>query len=193
MDYAPFISGWFISPETCDGLIDYFEKSPNQVKGIVGGPLRYDPERKDSIDVYVSPRDPDPAIQQYLIELKQVCNNYIDRYPWSSQGHAKWGINRDFNIQRYLPGQGFKSWHCERTGPNPIPALRHLVFMTYLNDVSDGGGTEWYHQQVIIQPKKGLTVIWPVDWTHIHRGIVSLSETKYITTGWYSYSTEENI
>ena len=31
--------------------------------------------------------------------------------------------------------------------------------MTYLNTVTDGGETEWFHQQIKIQPRKGLTVM----------------------------------
>lgn len=190
MDFAPFISGWFIDHKICDDLISYFETCPTKQPGKVGGPVRIDPSRKDSLDVVVDPKDPNPIIQNYLLELKIVCNNYIQQFPWCSEHQAKWSINQNFNIQRYLPGQGFKAWHCERSGPAPIPVTRHLVFMTYLNDVTDSGGTEWYHQQTIITPQKGLTVIWPTDWTHLHRGIVSPTQTKYVTTGWYSYDLE---
>jgi hypothetical protein len=193
MDFAPFISGWYIKPDVCDSLIAYFEESPNKNPGKVGGPVRIDLDRKDSLDVVVSPKDSDERIQQYLSELKTVCNNYIEQYPWSSNQQAAWGINQNFNIQRYLPRQGFKAWHCERSGPAAVPVTRHLVFMTYLNDVTDEGGTEWFHQQLTISPKKGLTIIWPTDWTHLHRGVVSPTQTKYITTGWYSYNLEGNI
>jgi hypothetical protein len=31
--------------------------------------------------------------------------------------------------------------------------------------------------------KKGLTLFWPSDWTHTHRGIVSNIKEKYIVTG----------
>jgi len=190
MEYAPFIFGLEIDHQICDKMINYFEESPHKNAGKVGGPIRVDTSQKDSTDVVVNPRDPDPIIQEYLSYVKFVCNKYIERYPWSSLNQAKWSITQNFNIQRYLPGQGFKSWHCERSGPSLIPATRHLVFMTYLNDVTDAGQTEWLHQNLSISPKKGLTVIWPVDWTHLHRGVVSNTQTKYITTGWYSYDME---
>ena len=42
-----------------------------------------------------------------------------------------------YNIQKYKPGDGFYEWHCERnTG---WFGGRCLVFMTYLNDVAEGG------------------------------------------------------
>jgi hypothetical protein len=64
---------------------------------------------------------------------------------------------------------------------------RHLVFMTYLNDVEEGGETEWFHQNLRIKPEKGLTVIWPSDWTFTHRGLPSTIQDKYIITGWFNY------
>jgi hypothetical protein len=193
MDFAPFISGWYIGEDVCDQLIKYFEDSPIKATGMVGGfEPKLDPEQKDSMDVFLDPKDPDPLIQNYLNELGIVCNKYRERYPWCDIGHHPWSVVRNFNIQRYLPGQGFKRWHCERSGPSELSVYRHLVFMTYLNDVTVDGGTEWFHQQITVQPKKGLTVIWPSDWTHMHRGVVSNKETKYIVTGWYSYNTEDN-
>ena len=35
-----------------------------------------------------------------------------------------------------------------------------------------------------LKAKEGKLVIWPSDFTHPHRGIVSLDEEKYIVTGW---------
>ena len=133
------------------------------------------------------------AIVSILLQFssKEQIQSYINKWPWSSKQQSAWNINTGFNIQRYLPGQGFKIWHCERSGPVDTCVFRHLVFMTYLNDVTDGGETEWYHQQISIKPQKGLTVIWPVDWTFIHRGVPSSTQTKYIVTGWYSYKTED--
>ena len=64
--------------------------------------------------------------------------------------------------------------------------------MTYLNDVNDGGETEFIHQGMQIHPEKGKTLIWPADWTHTHRGIPSPTETKYIVTGWFNFFQKEN-
>ena len=58
--------------------------------------------------------------------------------------------------------------------------------MTYLNDVTDGGETEWAYQDTKIKPKKGLSVIWPSEFTHMHRGVPSKTQEKYIVTGWFN-------
>ena len=57
--------------------------------------------------------------------------------------------------------------------------------MTYLNDI-DEGGTVFKYQKITTPSIKGLTLIWPTDYTHTHRGQVS-KETKYIITGWFNY------
>ena len=38
-----------------------------------------------------------------------------------------------------------------------------------------------------VNARRGKTLIWPVDWTHTHRGIVSPTQSKYIVGGWFSY------
>ena len=85
-------------------------------------------------------------------------------------------------IQKYPPGGGFKKWHFEEPGH----LKRCLVFMTFLNDMTDEGGTEFLYQDLKVEPKKGLTLIWPSYWTHTHRGVISKTQEKYIVTGWYS-------
>ena len=41
-------------------------------------------------------------------------------------------------------------------------------------------------KEIKIQPKKGLTLIWPSEWTHLHKGSIT-NETKYIITGWLHF------
>ena len=64
----------------------------------------------------------------------------------------------------------------------------HRVFawMTYLNDVDvkDGGTTYFNHYDLEVQPKKGLTLIWPAEWTHAHKGNLLQANSKYIITGY---------
>ena len=37
---------------------------------------------------------------------------------------------------------------------------RTMAWMVYLNDVEEGGETEFLYQQVKLKPKKGTVVIW---------------------------------
>jgi hypothetical protein len=124
---------------------------------------------------------------KYAQNLQSCVDKYIQKYPWCNK-YASWNIIEPINIQYYSPNGGYHIWHTERTtSASPISG-RHLVFMTYLNDVTDSGETEFLHQQLKIKPEKGLTLIWPADWMFTHRGVASLTQEKYIATGWFNYT-----
>ena len=92
-----------------------------------------------------------------------------------------------FNVGKYQPGQHFQKIHCERQGIGSLHRL--LAFMTYLNDVEEGGSTFFNHYGVDVSPKKGLTLIWPAEWTHSHKGNVVKAGLKYIITGWMNFAS----
>ena len=65
--------------------------------------------------------------------------------------------------------------------------------MTYLNDIPNGGGTEFkFYPDFKVNDKKGLSLMWPTDFTHTHRGVVSEYE-KYIVTGWINHASVRTI
>ena len=179
-----FIGGWIIDDiSICDNLIEYFENKPNKHEGYIidGNKESVIKSVKDSIDLAL-PRN-EKIVKDYLVQLENILNLYKKKYP-RCNNTSSWAITENINMQKYNPGGGYFNWHSERLGPN---SDRHLVFMTYLNDVTDQGETEFDHQKIKVPPRKGLTLIWPADWTHFHRGITSPSQTKYIITGWYNF------
>ena len=54
--------------------------------------------------------------------------------------------------------------------------------MTYLDSQDEGGETEFLYYDISVKPIKGLTLIWPAEWSHTHRGNVVKTD-KYIVTG----------
>jgi hypothetical protein len=164
----------------CDRLIQAHKDYPDKWQGRTGGGL--DVTQKDSTDSLLE----NPLYLEYALQLQDVVDEYIKLYPECNM-YNPWTIVEGVNIQHYRPNGGYKAWHCERGSIKPYEAARHLVFMTYLNDVTDAGGTEFSAQKLTINAEKGKTVIWPADWTHTHRGIVSPTQDKYIVTGWFSF------
>ena len=176
-----FIRTYTIDENICDGLVSFFEDNndwtnPGRVvKGV-------DKTVKDSTDLSVSIYDYDERIIEYRRELNDCKNKYMEDF--LKEGFPdKNRLSPQFNIQRYPPLGGFKVWHSERGSYTTMQ--RCLVFMTYLNTVEVGGETEWFYQKVKVKPIKGLTVLWPSDFTHTHRGCPALHETKMIATGWF--------
>jgi hypothetical protein len=91
----------------------------------------------------------------------------------------------ELKVQKTVPGGGYHVWHSETDDRNT--ASRLLAFTLYLNDIEEGGETEYLYQGLRIKPEQSTLVIWPAGFTHTHRGNPPLKETKYIVTGWVEY------
>ena len=183
-----FIQDFSIQDKTlCDEIIDYHKQSENKWHGIIG--KGFDQSIKKSIDVHVQTDllVDHPLFSRYCEELNLATKKYYEKYEYLNMT-SRWGIVENLNIQYYKPGDAFFKFHTERTTGKFPASVRHLVFMTYLNDVFEGGGTEFYYQKSCYLARKGTTLIWPVDWTHVHRGVPAPKEEKYIITGWFSFT-----
>ena len=168
----------------CDELIKYHKNNTEQKRrGITAGGEELNTQGKVSTDVQVQFSN-NSAIQNYVEQLtRNGLHPYVEKY--GLKHSHKMGLKEPFNIQHYAPNEGYFMWHCERSSSQSLQ--RALVWMTYLNDVDDGGETEFHWQQLKVKPVKGKTVIWPTDFTHLHRGITSPTQHKYIVTGWFSF------
>jgi len=175
-----FIGGWYNDTTLIDQLIKFHKDSPDKLPGKVTAGV--DKSIKQSTDVMLS----GDIIKEYSNYLQKSIDEYIKEYPFCNH-YSPFKVIQAANVQHYKPNEGFVAWHTERAKTKEPHCSRHLVFMTYLNTVTDGGETEFFHQKIKIKPEKGLTLIWPADWTFTHRGITSPTQEKYIITGWLNY------
>jgi hypothetical protein len=169
----PFIRGYYTDTGICEVIIE--ESKRNKDKFFQEPNRDFSVSRLESFD---------PMCTRYWVgELAKSIQQYKQEFEYSYKNLDFWTLRRDIKINHYAPGQSYANWHCENNGMIEY-SNRHLVYMTYLNDVDDGGETEFFHQKLSIKPEVGLTLIWPADWTHTHRGIVSNTQEKYLLTGW---------
>lgn len=87
-----------------------------------------------------------------------------------------------YKVQKTYPMEGYHSWHCEQDNRNY--AQRILTYNLYLNDIYEGGETEFLWQKLRIPARKGTLAIFPTGFTHTHRGNPPLDGIKYLLTGW---------
>jgi hypothetical protein len=179
------------SKEYCDNVINFFNKMEKAGYSI-NRQQNNDSKKiqKDDLTVYIRH---EPAIS--LLENSNLQSHFNDVL-WGKCYLAyadKFSILRDldshnsysFKIQKTEPGQGFHVWHCESW--SRASCHRLLVWTLYLNDVEEGGETEFIYQHLRIKPKTGTLVIWPSEFTHTHRGNPPISNVKYIVTGWIEF------
>lgn len=104
----------------------------------------------------------------------------------------------DINMQRYTKGQGgYHHWHSEHY-PHPSDTgqrslHRVLLWLIYLNDVEEGGETEFFYQQAKVRPTQGSIVLAPCGFTHTHRGSVPVSSDKYVLASWVMYKNAQQM
>ena len=113
-----------------------------------------------------------------------IMDTYEHKYrkKYDSLGSVCQHSPKGMSVQKTRPHQGYHAWHSEdgSLGCN----RRILATMMFLNDVDDGGETEFLYQSLRYKPKRGQFMIWPAGFTHVHRGNPPLSGEKYISTSW---------
>jgi hypothetical protein len=81
-------------------------------------------------------------------------------------------------------GDGF-DWHCDSATASSRGRL--LAIIIYLNDVAEGGQTEFRAQQISVRPTTGSVLLFPPTFEYEHRGVTPISNRKAIVTSFISF------
>ena len=182
-----FIGSWILNDtDMCDEIVNFFESNPaEQGAGAIGGGV--DESQKKTTDIPIKPKQLEQEkykiFNTYINNVVNCFNDYKEQWPFLNT--IKGMEIGTFNLQKYSPGGHFSAVHTERGSSSTMH--RVLAFMTYLNDVEEGGETSFHYYDINVQPKKGKTIIWPAEWTHAHSGGLVKQGCKYIVTGWIQF------
>ena len=174
-----------ISKETCQQIIELFEKSDKHEGRTMGG---IDITLKKTFEVNINGNEwiefdnilcdcLTNALIEYGVQLKTLCNNNIIIYYLENNQITDTG----YQIQKYIKCDGFYKWHNDSAIKNEL-SQRIITFLWYLNDVEEGGETFFYNGKV--KPEAGKLLLFPATWTYNHKGNMPKSHNKYIITGW---------
>ncbi|MBT6830402.1 MAG: 2OG-Fe(II) oxygenase, partial [Rhodospirillaceae bacterium] len=176
-------------PALCERLIDGFYAAKELGFSQPGMSARgLDKSWKDSEDVSINclPMDDySNTVHDYFAHVMASHRLYLAEFPELARHGAKVGFLDPPQIQHYEPGGAFFGDHYESSGLDI--SHRVLAFLTSLNDIKEGGGTEFIDQKFVCPPERGVTKIWPAGFTHTHHGVPAPTEDKFIITGWLSY------
>ena len=92
-------------------------------------------------------------------------------------------------IQRYYKGKGKYIKHNDFAIKWDEKKYRVVTFLWYLNDVTEGGETEFWGSHKI-KPEAGKLILFPACWSFPHSGLMPISHDKYILTGWLYLSVD---
>lgn len=193
IDHDNFIGIYdgFFSQQFCENLISYFEwcQKTNKVY------KRSEIERlKSDLSTNLNPSN----IEELNFSLEHV-SGYIEEFNkvfWDecyADYLSKFSVLSDYEkhsvvtykVQKTMPGQGYHIWHAE---DDCLQFSRRIgVYTLYLNDIEEGGETEFLYLSKRVAPKQGRLVIFPPNYPWAHRGNPPLSGVKYIMTGWTEF------
>ena len=177
MNTYNFIELYKTPKKLCDYFISYHKKNKeHKVIGETGNGINK--EVKDSMDVYFYNQSQNKNIKIFFNTLTDCVRKYCIKYN-ITENMRTYVVN---HIQYYKPGGGYPVLHYER---NTMSPKRILAYMLYLNTVTDKGGTEFPFQNVTLSATKGDLALWPAEFTHPHKGVISPTQEKYIATGWF--------
>ena len=171
------------SKEECAGLIEWFEildESKQLVHTKLEGHREFDEVNlndfreqtlKMQLDVY---KRFDDIFEKYKQDVKIHEKALPEKSAWE-----------EIRIKRYRTGTGNFLDHVD-VG-DYISARRFLVFFVYLNNVIEGGETEFPTFDLQVSPVCGTILVFPSTWTFLHRGNVPISNDKYILGSYKHY------
>jgi len=108
-------------------------------------------------------------------------NNYEMDY---KHLHDKLYLMSNFMIQKYDKNIGKYVYHDDGSVDIKKKNYRVVTYLWYLNDVEEGGETEFFGGDFKIKPEVGKLLFFPSFWCFPHRGNQPKSSYKYIITGW---------
>jgi Rps23 Pro-64 3,4-dihydroxylase Tpa1-like proline 4-hydroxylase len=204
LDRYIYINENSLSKELCDEIINKFEEQENKRPGSTFGGIQ--PKVKDTTDYDIEINNPKwsrirDALIFELINNIEIYTSKLDTPMYHSQPADIKDINRiskkynfkELNeyglffetilVQKYKSNQGRYVYHNDFSSESDKKRYRVLTYIYYLNDVDEGGETQFWDNYKI-KPQKGKLVLFPASWTYPHSGLMPISHDKYIITGW---------
>jgi hypothetical protein len=168
-----------LSAETCARMVDSFELL-KRFHVLNGATRRQELAQSAWTELDLGPLS-DQAFRSMLLGNML---EYLERYNQALSLTIKVPSTHktsEWIVKRYRPGGERFQPHFDSVGP---VANRYLVFLWYLNEVSEGGETAFVDLNLSVAPKAGRLLIFPPYWMFQHEGRAPLSGDKYILSSY---------
>ena len=187
-DYCVYVENQLPS-KICDDLVNLFESVPDQYLNRIETKnnrprftqFSFSREKNLNEELY-------RTVCQYLVKAVQHYRIKIKSFSEWAPEHLYF---ENIRIKRYISEDKDEFdthvdvWHNKNEE-------RYLSFMWYLNDVTDGGATEFTELDFKVQPKKGALIMFPPIWMFPHKGHLLYSGKKYLLSSYLHYPEPEN-
>lgn len=175
----------FLTEKECDDIIKYIDSHSSRSK-VSGGKHKEKAGVSNVRTSYTSSlhRKNIPIIETVDKRMSRAINVPLELGE-VTQGQ-KYNVGQEFKDHLDFFGKAAMKGHGDKWGN------RTWTFMIYLNDVEEGGETDFPKLKMNFKPRKGLAVIWQnmtddgeKNYNTLHAGRPVKSGTKYIITKWF--------
>jgi len=173
-----------IPDETCEALIDLGESDLAQPATVFDrdGQEGIGDVRKNSL-VHLTLENCGEHLREMDNAFRKAYLKYVEAFPLL--GSVTKITLESFSLLRYDEETDYYNWHVD--GLDAGIRTRFLSQVAYLNDVEQGGETEFLFQGRKVQPRRGSIVVFPSGWTHQHRALPPLTGKKFVVTSFLRF------
>jgi hypothetical protein len=167
-----------LSAEFCAQMVDAFEKSPH-LQSPHGRGYQAGLDNSAWVELNVTQFADDAFLGFFHAQIDKHLAIYNQQVPLTIPVPTSIKLD-EIRIKRYRAGSGenfephFDSYQQK--------SARYLVFLWYLNDVAEGGETEFVDLGIKVAPRAGRLLVFPPYWMFQHAGRPTLSNDKYIVS-----------
>jgi prolyl 4-hydroxylase len=167
-----------LSKDFCAQMIQEFERHAN-LHTVLGRGSHAGMEASAWTELDLKPFDGEALRQMLLTQIKKYLAAYNEAVNLTLPV-VDYGTYQSLRIKRYRAGQdeGFQP-HYDAGGNL---SHRYLVFLWYLNDVAEGGETEFCDLGLKFSARAGRLLVFPPYWMYQHAGLPPISNDKYIVS-----------
>jgi hypothetical protein len=199
-----YINKSSLSKELCNIIIEMFEDEINgKYEGVTAGGIIKDVKKTTDFIIPKDLNDNSEITIKKWSKVQKILDNELDRNIKKyinniftslnidkKENNTKYYVfsrkfltNDKFMIQKYNKNEGRFTYHDDFKIDWDLQRYRVITYIWYLNNVENGGETEIW-DDFKIKPETGKLLLFPASWTFPHRGIMPISDNKYIITGW---------
>jgi hypothetical protein len=134
-----------------------------------------------------------PDVHRPMLDFASSClNNYLEAFPQANK-QPSFSVAERYQVLRYLDGGAYHTTHTDYHPHAVLLNRRHLTGVGFLNDVKTGGQLLFPQQNFFVNPEAGKFVIFPSGWTHAHKTLPPVGQSRYVFQMWWSFNQPDEV
>ena len=172
-----------LSSEMCDEIMQTFNHNKDLHE-------RYDSNKRPNFTQFNFTKNRSCNVELHDA-IAQEALQAIAEYKYDIKETSYWPQKyafEQFRIKHYR-NDGNDQFDTHVDASTHETSKRFFAFFWYLNDVEEGGETEFTNFTLKIKPKKGTLFMFPPLWMYPHRGNPPISNDKYLLSSYLHYTS----